>query len=152
MFLTHADDVADHARYAKAFGCTRVMHQADVSESTRVVERQLTGQDPHPLDHDLLVIPTPGHTAGSTSLLFNDAVLFTGDHLAYSRSLGNVYAFADACWFDWRVQIESVARLLDHRFSHIFPGHGAPCQFGPGEMRLQLENCLAWMREVGADR
>lgn len=26
MFLTHRDDVADHARWAEALGCARVLH------------------------------------------------------------------------------------------------------------------------------
>jgi len=29
MFLTHKDDIADHARFAARFGCRRVMHAAD---------------------------------------------------------------------------------------------------------------------------
>src|SRR5438874_2352923 len=29
MFLTHRDDVADHARFAERFGCERVMHEDD---------------------------------------------------------------------------------------------------------------------------
>src|SRR6266849_3524748 len=29
MFLTHKDDVADHARFAKRFGCQRIMHADD---------------------------------------------------------------------------------------------------------------------------
>lgn len=42
MFLTHRDDVADHARFAERFGCTRVMHAADVTDDTRDVERILS--------------------------------------------------------------------------------------------------------------
>lgn len=43
MFLTHRDDVADHARFAEHFGCTRVIHRDDVTADTRDVEIQLDG-------------------------------------------------------------------------------------------------------------
>src|SRR5579862_4644810 len=62
MFLSHIDDVADHQRYRDHFRCDRIMHAADAHFS---VERTIEGQDPVRLADDLLVIPTPGHTAGS---------------------------------------------------------------------------------------
>lgn len=31
MFLTHQDDVADHAKWAARFGCERIIHEDDVS-------------------------------------------------------------------------------------------------------------------------
>ena len=34
MFLTHRDDVADHARFRAHFGCERVLHAADVTADT----------------------------------------------------------------------------------------------------------------------
>src|SRR5262245_45627630 len=35
MFLTHRDDVADHEAFRRAFGCERVLHEADVTAATR---------------------------------------------------------------------------------------------------------------------
>ncbi len=124
------------------------MHEADVRASTQDVEIQLGGDAPHTLDPDLVAIPTPGHTRGSACLLVDDDALFTGDHLAFSRSLDHVYAFSGACWYDWTTQIASVARLNAYSFSRIFPGHGAPCHFGPAEMRFQIERCVEWMHSV----
>jgi glyoxylase-like metal-dependent hydrolase (beta-lactamase superfamily II) len=72
-------------------------------------------------------------------------VLFTGDHLAWSDRLRNLYAFRDACWFDWRVQTESMRRLLAHRFSWVLPGHGRRCRFDEDEMPRRLAECVAWM-------
>src|SRR5688572_16743255 len=46
LFLTHADDVADHAKIAKRFGCERILHRADVAPGTEDVERLLDGTDP----------------------------------------------------------------------------------------------------------
>ena len=86
MFLSHADDVADHAAFQRKFGCERILHGADVRATTRSVETKLAGTDPVRLDDDLLAIPVPGHTRGSTALLYKDEILFTGDHLWFGRS------------------------------------------------------------------
>lgn len=150
MFLTHRDDVADHERWALATGCRRVMHKDDVSHGTRAVEQQIGGRDPVPLEDDLLVIPTPGHTRGSACLLFAERVLFTGDHLAFSRSLGHLYAFRDACWYSWPEVVRSTERLFAaHRFLSVLPGHGrryvAPSD---DDMARQQATCLSWMHGV----
>jgi ferredoxin len=73
MFLTHRDDVADHAAFRERFGCERVLHEADVSAATRGVELQRGGADPWPLGPGLTVIPVPGHTRGSCALLVESA-------------------------------------------------------------------------------
>ncbi len=146
MFLTHRDDVADHEKFRDHFGCERVMHAADVHSNTRGVERKLRGDDPVELADDLVVIPTPGHTRGSACLLYRNEVLLSGDHVAYSRGLGHVYAFAGACWYDWDVQIESMERLAEYEFDRILPGHSAPCAFPKPVMRAQMQTCIEWMR------
>jgi glyoxylase-like metal-dependent hydrolase (beta-lactamase superfamily II)/ferredoxin len=146
MFLTHRDDVPDHRRFREHFGCERVMHQADVRPSTRSVERKIDGTDPVALDDELRVIPTPGHTPGSACLSYRERYLFSGDHLAFGRSVGHPYAFRRACWFDWGVQVASMKRLAEHRFEHVLPGHGAPFQFEAARMRSEMQRCIAWMQ------
>jgi ferredoxin len=69
LFLTHRDDVADHARWRGEFGCERILHTRDAGRGTRDVERRLEGDEPVALASDLLAVPVPGHTAGSTVLL-----------------------------------------------------------------------------------
>lgn len=145
MFLTHQDDVADHERFRERFGCERVLHEADVGADTANVEVKLRDDESVRLADDLVAIPTPGHTAGSACLLWKDEFLFTGDHLAWSERLGNLYAFRDACWMDWRVQTASMRKLLDFPFSWVLPGHGRRCTFPRDEMRRRLERCVAWM-------
>ena len=54
MFLTHRDDVADHAAIQRRFGCKRILHERDVTSGTRAVERKLTGDEPIALADDLL--------------------------------------------------------------------------------------------------
>lgn len=144
LFLTHVDDVGQHARWAAFLGAERVMHERD---AVRGVERALEGSEPIELAPELVVLPTPGHTAGSACLLWRSKFLFSGDSLAFSRSRGHVYAFRDACWFDWRTQVASVERLVRFEFEWILPGHGSRCRFERAEMRAQMARCLAWMRE-----
>jgi glyoxylase-like metal-dependent hydrolase (beta-lactamase superfamily II)/ferredoxin len=123
MFLTHRDDVADHAKFAKRFGCTRIIHAADRTSETRDVERSLDGEEPTRLDHDLLAIPVPGHTRGSTMLLFKDLVLFTGDHLFASESGDELHAYRSVCWYSWELQKRSLEKLLELDFEWVLPGH-----------------------------
>lgn len=146
MVLSHRDDVADHQRFAERFGCERVLWRDDVSAKTQDVEVQPSGAEPYALAPDLLLIPTPGHTRGSACLLYRDTFLFSGDHVAFHRKRGQVYAFSGACWYDWPTQIRSMQRLLDYRFTHILPGHGAPCQFSEQEMQQQMRACVEWMK------
>lgn len=128
MFLTHRDDVADHAAWRERFGCERVMHRDDLSAGTRDVERVVDGREPVRLDDDLLVIPVPGHTRGSSALLYRptgrDAVLFSGDHVWADDDERGLEAGRDVCWYSWPEQRRSVARLAEHAFTHVLPGHG----------------------------
>ncbi|MFN7971168.1 MAG: hypothetical protein U0166_02285 [Acidobacteriota bacterium] len=123
LFLTHRDDVADHEKIRARSGCDRLLHEADVTRETRGVERRISGDAPVPLGPDLLAIPTPGHTAGSTCLLFRD-VLFSGDHLWASESSGRLSASRSVCWYSWEEQVRSMERLLSHDFTTVLPGHG----------------------------
>jgi Zn-dependent hydrolases, including glyoxylases len=148
MFLTHRDDVADHAAFARHFGCERVLHERDVTSGTRAVERKISGSEPVRLDEDLVVIPTPGHTRGHAVLLYRDRFLFTGDHLAWSTRRGGLIAFRDACWYSWEEQTRSMERLLDFTFEWVLPGHGAWRRAeSTAAMRRDLEGCIRWMRE-----
>ena len=147
LFLTHRDDVADHAALAKRFGCERILHERDVTADTKGVERKLSGDDPVVLSEDLLAIPTPGHTRGHAVLLYREKFLFTGDHLAWSPRRRELTAFRDACWYSWTEQIRSMERLLDFRFEWILPGHGWRYHAAsPEAMRTELEKCVKWMK------
>jgi glyoxylase-like metal-dependent hydrolase (beta-lactamase superfamily II) len=147
LFLTHKDDVADHARFAKRFGCERVLHERDVTADTRAVERKLVGEEPVELAPDLVAIPAPGHTRGHAVLLYREKFLFTGDHLAWSARANGLIAFRDACWFSWSEQIRSMEKLLDYRFEWVLPGHGWLHNAPSAEaMREELVKCIAWMK------
>ena len=134
IFLTHADDVGDAAEWAAHFRAPRDMHAADCGRgaATRGLERELRGAGPWPLVEaaggaEAEIIATPGHTAGSCSLLHRPSgVLFTGDHLAWDAGRGRLEAHRDYCWHDWALQLRSVRALLGLPFTHVLPGHGRP--------------------------
>jgi glyoxylase-like metal-dependent hydrolase (beta-lactamase superfamily II)/ferredoxin len=146
MVLTHRDDVGDHTAFARAFGCTRVMHAAD-GAGRLGVERVLTGAGVQRLDADLVVIPTPGHTPGHVVLLYRERFLFTGDHLAWSAEDEALRAFRDVCWYSWAEQAASMARLLEHRFEWVLPGHGRIHHAPVDVMRARLAACVKWMHD-----
>src|SRR5581483_5008831 len=89
IFLTHEDDVADAARYAKRFGAQRIIHRADM-DAQPGTEWVIDGTEPQHLVADFRVIPVPGHTEGSIALLHANRYLFSGDHLWWDRELGGL--------------------------------------------------------------
>lgn len=146
MLLSHIDDVADHASYAKRYGCTRVMHAAD-GAGRLGVERVIQGEEVVQLDEELKIIPTPGHTRGHMVFLYKDRYLFTGDHLAWSPNRETLTAFRSVSWYSWPEQTRSMERLLHYTFEWVLPGHGRIHHDSPAAMRVHLENCIAWMKE-----
>jgi glyoxylase-like metal-dependent hydrolase (beta-lactamase superfamily II)/ferredoxin len=149
MFLSHRDDIADHAKFAAHFGCPRVMHRADLAERLGI-ERVTSGEAIVELDQDLLLIPTPGHTRGHQVLLYRNRVLFTGDHLAWSEERQTLMAFRHACWYSWTEQIRSMARLLPYSFEWVMPGHGRMHRGSTLEMHQHLKSCVEWMKQMEA--
>lgn len=142
MFLSHVDDVADHAKFREHFNCDRVMHEDDAAFE---VERPIRGKDPVRFADDLLVIPTPGHTAGSQCLLYRDKFLFTGDHVWWNPEERRLGASRRYNWHSWDEQKRSMRRLLDHTFEWILPGHGARHHAPAPEMRRLMRDLVARM-------
>lgn len=146
MFLTHRDDVADHARWREALGCERILHARDVTAGTRSVERRLEGDAPIALADDLLVVPVPGHTPGSAALLLRETFLFTGDHL-WGDAEGRLGASRSVCWYDWDEQVRSVERLAELSFEWVLPGHGRPWRAPSAEAaRREVRGLAAELR------
>lgn len=150
LYLTHRDDVADHEKFHGHFGCDRILHNDDITNSTRDLEMVLEGQEAIALAPDLLIIPVPGHTEGHTVLLYTppDAgapVLFTGDHLARSAHLNQLYAFKSYCWYSWDKQIQSMKKLWNYSFEWVLPGHGRRYHCDRATMVLELQKCIQWM-------
>jgi glyoxylase-like metal-dependent hydrolase (beta-lactamase superfamily II)/ferredoxin len=144
LYLTHRDDVADHAKWAAKFGAERIIHADDARGLD--AEIKLKGGDEHEIAPGLTVIPVPGHTRGHTVLHYRDKFLFTGDHLAWSKRRDNLYAFRSACWYSWEEQTRSMERLRGKRFEWVLPGHGWRFNASAPEMARQLDACIAWMK------
>jgi glyoxylase-like metal-dependent hydrolase (beta-lactamase superfamily II)/ferredoxin len=150
LYLTHRDDVADHAKFHDRFGCDRILHIDEINSGTRDVEHQLTGLEPIEFAPEMLIIPVPGHTKGHTVLLYQNRYLFTGDHLAQSRQLGHLVGFREACWYDWKTQIESMGKLTQYEFEWVLPGHGRRYNADRATMAIELRRCIEWMKESRA--
>jgi glyoxylase-like metal-dependent hydrolase (beta-lactamase superfamily II) len=147
MYLTHQDDIADHQQFQQHFKCDRILHQDDVTAATQNVEIILSGRDTIQLNPDLTIIPVPGHTKGHTVLLYNNKFLFTGDHLAWSPYLNQLYAFRRYCWYSWTEQLKSLEKLANYTFEWVLPGHGRRYHSSPNQMQQQLQQCVNWMKQ-----
>lgn len=150
MYLTHQDDVADHQKFHDHFGCDRILHQDEIQEETKNIEVKLIGTDDISLSNDLLIIPVPGHTQGHTVLLYQNKFLFTGDHLAWSNDLQQLYAFRDYCWYSWQSLVNSTRKLLNYSFEWVLPGHGRRYHTDVVTMQQQLKICISWMETQNA--
>jgi len=148
MVLSHQDDVADHAEFARRFGCERIMHAADAG--TLPVERRITGLDPVVLDEELTLIPVPGHTRGSVALLYRDTFLFTGDHLWWDEDDHRLDMGRGVCWYSWAEQLRYLERLRAFRFRWVLPGHGQRFRASsPEAMRSALEEAIGRLSPRG---
>jgi glyoxylase-like metal-dependent hydrolase (beta-lactamase superfamily II)/ferredoxin len=146
LYLTHRDDVADHAKFRQHFACDRLLHRDDITSATQGVEIQLSGSEQSEFAEDILIIPVPGHSRGHTVLLYRNKFLFSGDHLAWSAHLNHLYAFRRYCWYSWEEQIRSMQKLTAYQFEWVLPGHGRRYHANLPTMHQQLEQCIAWMR------
>ncbi len=147
MFLSHRDDIADHAAFAAKFHCKRTMHAADGAARLEI-EEVVEGEEAFKLDDELLVVPTPGHTRGHMVLLYRNKFLFTGDHLAWDPDAQSLAAFRDVCWYSWPEQTRSMQRLLDYGFEWVLPGHGRIHHESAATMHSHLQRCVQQMKNM----
>lgn len=145
VFLTHRDDVADHALWAREFGAERVIHREDAVMNA---EQIITGSAPVALAPDLLAIPTPGHTHGHTVLLYRHRYLFAGDHLRWSDDRQALVASRDVCWYSWPEHVRSMELLLPHDFEWVLPGHGRRAHASAPAMKARLRDCIRSMKSA----
>lgn len=141
IFLTHRDDVAEAAAYARNFKAERLIH-IDERSAQPDAERFFEGNDPIPAGNDFLIIPTPGHTKGHSVLLYRNRFLFSGDHLWWSRERNGLSASRDFCWYSFPEQLKSLARLKDFRFEWVLPGHGEAKKLPVEYIKDSLESLL----------
>lgn len=146
IFLTHKDDVADAEKYAAHFGAKRIIHRADL-EAAPDSEWVIEGADSRQVMPHFLIIPVPGHTAGSMALLYKNTFLFTGDHLWWDSAQQRLGAPTRLVWRK-HVLIDSIRKLLDHPFEWVLAGHGDRTRLPAEEMHAQLQ-ALVRRRQPG---
>jgi glyoxylase-like metal-dependent hydrolase (beta-lactamase superfamily II) len=61
--------------------------------------------------------------------------------------VGHLYAFKNACWYDFDRQIKSMESLLDYKFEYILPGHGGPFHADKKLMKQSLIKYIEWMKQ-----
>jgi glyoxylase-like metal-dependent hydrolase (beta-lactamase superfamily II)/ferredoxin len=148
MLLTHRDDIADHAAFAREFGCRRLIHADDAVSGIRDAELQIEGHETVRIDDDLSVVPVPGHTRGSVCFLYRERFLFTGDHLRWDPQNERLAANRSVCWYNWAEQTRSMEKLLSHRFEWILPGHGVRIHLPRPRMTIELSACIERMKRT----
>jgi glyoxylase-like metal-dependent hydrolase (beta-lactamase superfamily II)/ferredoxin len=136
IFLTHEDDVADADRYTQHFGAKRIIHRADV-EAVPDAEWIIEGPDVIDVGPDFLIIPVPGHTAGSQALLYRNRFLFTGDHLWWEPTTQQLGSPRQLVW-DHEALVHSIDRLRHYSFEWVLAGHGDRIRLPSHEMQRQL--------------
>ena len=136
IFLTHEDDVADAAQYAERFGATRIIHRAD-AEAMPDAEWIVDGLKTVSLAPQFDLIPVPGHTPGSSALLYDHRFLFTGDHLWWNPETRSLEAPMRLVWRS-RAMIQSIEKLLNYRFEWVLAGHGDRIHLSTAEMTSAL--------------
>lgn len=149
MLLTHKDNFGDQQKWKDRFPeVERVLHRLDGTPATRECELLLEGEGVWRPEPDFDIIHTPGHTAGSLCFLVRtagDAVLFTGDHLAYSAQRKRLDGFKRYNYGSVDAQLLSLRALADRDidFTWILPGHGRMARFESNEARVQAVEAAA---------
>jgi glyoxylase-like metal-dependent hydrolase (beta-lactamase superfamily II)/ferredoxin len=136
IFLTHEDDVADAARYAARFGAMRIIHRAD-AHAMPDAERIVDGVEAVSLLPQFDLIPVPGHTPGSSALLYANRFLFTGDHLWWDPETRSLDAPRRLVWRS-RAMLHSIEKLLNYPFEWVLAGHGDRVKLPREEMQAHL--------------
>lgn len=146
IFLTHEDDVADAAKYAKRFGAIRIIHRED-AEAVPDAEWVVEGAEAVPLTPGFQVIPVPGHTPGSIALLYKSRFLFTGDHLWWEPATRQLGSPRQLVWNHDQL-IHSIEKLLDYQFDWLLAGHGDRVHIRSDELREKVQELLERRRSV----
>ena len=146
IFLTHEDDVADAARYAKRFGARRIIHRNDV-HAMPDAEEVIEGTSACQFSSEFTIIPVPGHTSGSMCLHYRDRYLFTGDHLWWDPEQRQLDAPRQLVW-DAEALAQSIEALVQYPFDWVLPGHGGRVHLPRSHMRAALRH-LVQRRQPG---
>lgn len=141
VLLTHRDDVGASAKYAARFGARLWIHENDRDASPEATDI-LTGYAITEPIEGVTVIPIPGHTIGSVAFLI-DEKLFVGDSLNWEIAHDKLWTNPLRCWDDWPMQVRSLKRLQEFRFTHVLAGHGGSIALPHEQMQAELAKAIA---------
>lgn len=140
IFLTHEDDIADAARYAKRFGAKRIIHRKDL-HAMPDAEEVIEESSARLFSPEFTIIPVPGHTAGSMCLLYRERFLFTGDHLWWDPEDGRLDSPQQLVW-DADALRRSIAALASYPFDWVLAGHGGRVHLPYTQMQAALRDLV----------
>ena len=146
IFLTHEDDVADAARYARRFGAKRIIHRAD-AHAMPGAEVIIDGSHAQSYGDMFEIIPVPGHTAGSLCLLYRNRFLFTGDHLWWDPETTELNA-PQQLVSDAEALRRSIVSLTSYSFEWVLAGHGGRIHLSQQGMRAALDDLILRRQQV----
>lgn len=163
MVLSHVDDSADHGKWHAHYpNMKRIFHSGDLGKhnwigdktleevellqtlvsnndngsSSSLQAMTLEGRPVSPEDymnHELLLVHTPGHSPGSITLWKrptedgkHDGVIFTGDTYSYTTRNGGHMSGLPQYGNNKKRQAKSLEGLLDLDWHLVAPGHGHP--------------------------
>jgi glyoxylase-like metal-dependent hydrolase (beta-lactamase superfamily II)/ferredoxin len=149
IFLTHEDDVADAARYAKRFGAKRIIHRKDV-HAMPDAEEIVEDLDARLFSPEFTIITVPGHTPGSMCLLHRDRFLFTGDHLWWDPEHRRLESPRQLVW-DAGALRQSIAKLALYPFEWVLAGHGGRIRLPYVQMRAALRALVERRQRDGTE-
>jgi glyoxylase-like metal-dependent hydrolase (beta-lactamase superfamily II) len=110
----------------------------DHQDETYAPDVTLRDGDRLGVDHDILVLHTPGHASNHVCLLLeSESMLFTGDHLMQGSTV--VILPPDG---SMKAYLDSLERLCTLPISTIAPGHGALIADAHAEMRRVIAHRL----------
>jgi glyoxylase-like metal-dependent hydrolase (beta-lactamase superfamily II) len=124
------------------------VHERDQREVARSLPIAGTFSERHRLDDDFEVIPTPGHTPGTTSYLWNSGThrfLFTGDMLWTQGGQWEVVVLGSS---DRAAYLDSLALVRELDFDVLVPWAGVDGErfidvVSPDQVRERLDAIIA---------
>ncbi|ABS04120.1 MBL fold metallo-hydrolase [Kineococcus radiotolerans] len=130
------------------------VHERDLAEAARSMRITATFDHRQVLDDDLEIIPTPGHTPGTTSYLWDSGVhrfLFTGDFLWIEEGEWKAVLLDPGSRQDY---LDSLALVRDLDFDVLVPWgttEGGPCfaTTTTAETRERIDTISARLRRGG---
>ncbi|RFA26600.1 MBL fold metallo-hydrolase [Alkalilimnicola ehrlichii] len=151
QLLSHQDEVGGSLRSIRErFGAKLGIHEDEREVAAEFCEPDLLFREPGPLFDGVEVIPTPGHTPGSTCFLVTGQdglrYLFTGDTLY--RAKRGVWRAGMIDGYSNRSQLRSSLRLLqtlspDVAISSAFTGNAGHQRLDGNEWQQLVGEALA---------